>query len=408
MPARSWFRGCGRALWIRRLFGQMPEPSTAARGVEQWIASLRATHALPSQSPDSARAWTILDICGPTSPASSEKPRRHLSSSKTSQTTFGWDSEKSVATYEEWATGLRQDCLLRLKRARRIFASDSSLWPTATLSGNTNTPEASEKSGTGLRTAAVLWPTVTQDSVTSRSARYRQGGTPLTLMASDLWPTPNPPNGGRAMKAEDVAERGATEKGKRQVDLGSAAKFWPTPKTPSGGAEARASISKRGAGGEDLEATTQMWQTPATDSFRCRGGDRKDEMGLDQQARLWATPSSLDWKGKCTTLIRPNGQHRLDQLDRQAEYFRLRPETSSTGSESLSATPPLPPLLNRHGNPAPRPMRRLNPLFVEWLMGVPRGWTSLERLATESYQLWRLTHSALLRSLLERLTDDRN
>lgn len=41
-----------------------------------------------------------------------------------------------------------------------------------------------------------------------------------------------------------------------------------------------------------LEGMSSDWQTPGTDSFRSRGGDRVDEMGLDQQARAgaWPTP----------------------------------------------------------------------------------------------------------------------
>ena len=73
--------------------------------------------------------------------------------------------------------------------------------------------------------------------------------------------TPSVPNGGRKMSQADVEAKGATEGGKRQVDLGSQAEFW---------------------------------QTPAVDSFRSRGGDRKDEMGLDQQARFWPTPTAKD------------------------------------------------------------------------------------------------------------------
>lgn len=46
------------------------------------------------------------------------------------------------------------------------------------------------------------------------------------------------------------------------------------------------------------QAVEELWQTPQVDSFRSRGGDRKDEMGLDQQARLqWVTPASRDYKG---------------------------------------------------------------------------------------------------------------
>lgn len=45
---------------------------------------------------------------------------------------------------------------------------------------------------------------------------------------------------------------------------------------------------------DTLTSATALWQTPATDSFRSRGGDRKDEMGLDQQARFWPMPTAKD------------------------------------------------------------------------------------------------------------------
>lgn len=37
--------------------------------------------------------------------------------------------------------------------------------------------------------------------------------------------------------------------------------------------------------------------------------------------------------------------------------------------------------------------KRLNPLFVEWLMGLPIGWTDLKPLEMESYQAWWLSFS---------------
>jgi hypothetical protein len=83
-----------------------------------------------------------------------------------------------------------------------------------------------------------------------------------------------------------------------------------------------------------------MWQTPATDSFRSRGGDRKDEMGLDQEARNF-------------------------------HFSHLDQETPKPGSESSPN--------------APTSRRRLNPNFVDWLMGLPPGWTDYAPVATE---LW--------------------
>lgn len=48
----------------------------------------------------------------------------------------------------------------------------------------------------------------------------------------------------------------------------------------------------------DQASGPDAWQTPATDSFRSRGGERKDEMGLDQDDRTWMTPTSGEAKGR--------------------------------------------------------------------------------------------------------------
>jgi len=54
-----------------------------------------------------------------------------------------------------------------------------------------------------------------------------------------LWKTPDVPNGGRTMSAEDVAANGATDKGKRQVGLENQVchSFHQAPETPPHGSE---------------------------------------------------------------------------------------------------------------------------------------------------------------------------
>ncbi|NBW08761.1 MAG: hypothetical protein EBR82_12130, partial [Caulobacteraceae bacterium] len=37
---------------------------------------------------------------------------------------------------------------------------------------------------------------------------------------------------------------------------------------------------------------------------------------------------------------------------------------------------------------------RLNPTWVEWLMGWPLGWTDCAPLETDKFQLWRRSHGA--------------
>jgi hypothetical protein len=157
-------------------------------------------------------------------------------------------------------------------------------------------------------------------------------------------------------------------------------------------------------GGDSLYQVSKAWQTPGTDSFRCRGGERKDEMGLDQQARTWATPKSspsgpdfarkgregsggddlrtqvASWATPCSADWRSKGgrtkkpRHR-QPLSSQARGFNQQP--ASEGQDSFYSRPARPRRSGRRYRP------RLNPLFVEWLMGWPIGWTSSACSATE-------------------------
>lgn len=70
---------------------------------------------------------------------------------------------------------------------------------------------------------------------------------------------------------------------------------------------------------------------------------------------------------------------------------------------SLQALPSLtcgPQSLDDAPTSPQQPKRRLNSRFVEWLMGLPAGWTGFAPLETESYPQWRRTHSSVLHTLL--------
>ena len=148
----------------------------------------------------------------------------------------------------------------------------------------------------------------------------------------------------------------------------SGSSSWPTAKTPTGGSESRESRESRGSGGEDLEATaknlTSQWQTPATDSFRSRGHDRKDEMGLDQQARLWQTPTTRDWKSE-ESLENRKEQGHTPSLSQQVYLNGLQDhQIEKPGDES-----------SKDGQTSPPRSKKLNPRFVCFLMGFQVGWT---------------------------------
>jgi hypothetical protein len=167
------------------------------------------------------------------------------------------------------------------------------------------------------------------------------------------------------------------------------------------------------------------------DSFRCRGGDRKDEEGLDQQARNWEAgqwptarttdvqsgrgavesgetfyrPSkalqagqkvgqanlsdvSENWRtpdaptsgGPRTRTARQGKGHQV-VLDEQACQFSppdlATPDGGTSSPDTLSSLQlyqqALCGLLERHWTAELK--WRLNPLFVNWLMGWPIFWS---------------------------------
>jgi len=169
--ARYWRRRMKTWAWVLRLAGRMCAPSTAAPGVDAWIASLRDTRA-------SRSAWRVEDVArmirgtfGPTFAESLERSARRSCSSRTSQATFGSDCERSDATWNEWVTWLRRDCLRRRKSARRTNGNGCSSWPT---------PSTTDCNGNPSR-----------EKMLHRHARPRGAPKILREWAETLWLTPH-------------------------------------------------------------------------------------------------------------------------------------------------------------------------------------------------------------------------
>lgn len=146
-------------------------------------------------------------------------------------------------------------------------------------------------------------------------------GMPLGI-AVRLWPTPNVPNGGRKPAAGKLSPTGETADGKkRQVDPAEAVRqsLWPTPTVND---------SRNGAN------RTARRTDP--------GSKHHDGLTLVDATRLWPTPQARDWKSSHASEQTLNGNSRP-----------LNEVAASGSGGQLSAT------------------------FVEWLIGVPKGWTEI-------------------------------
>ena len=156
---------------------------------------------------------------------------------------------------------------------------------------------------------------------------------------------------------------------------------------------------------EALALGITNWSTPkATDGAKGGPGQSYGSGGtppLPAQAAQWPTPAAQNWKGSSeASVTRADGKSRMDILHYRAEqgFTRPDPATLPDGPRSSPHAPISRPLwasmIALHGRVVSRRIlkgrsrRRLNPLFVGWLMGWPIGHALCACSETE-FTLWQ-------------------
>jgi len=151
---------------------------------------------------------------------------------------------------------------------------------------------------------------------------------------------------------------------------------------------------------EALALGITNWSTPkATDGAKGGPGQSYGSGGmppLPAQAAQWPTPAAQNWKGSSeASIMRADGKSRMDILHYRAEQSFTRPDPVTTvhGERSCPHAPISRPLwasmIASHGHVVSRRIlkararRRLNPIFVGWLMGWPIGHALCACSATE-------------------------
>lgn len=383
-PRRLSWPGWKTRPWIKRLSGTMSRPSTAARGVDQWVSSLVDSRVKTSAKPDGRKGFrkgTGRDS-GSSSPASLAKWDPASSSWKTSQRLLFEDSTSSLERLPTSGSMRSGRLFQRPRWVHRIAGSACSSWPTPRTEDGESCGNHPGSGGDSLTGVLKTWPTPTTAPEAHNLGSNKVSGpaglgdmaklwpTPHGFQAGNgpdgnefsktirEWPTPNVPNGGRTLSEEEILQKGSTKKGKRQVGLENVASLWPTPKCVTGVGNSKR--EERGAGGPDLQEAAQTWATPCS----------RDHKGRDLPSR----------KGK------PSLGHQV-----------FSPQVRVISTNGVELSPTVPETSSR---------RRLNPAFVCWLMGWPWWWTRAERInsgsvVTESFRSWQQRHSEYLLGVLE-------
>ena len=129
-PSATWLRKWKRDSWTRHLSGRILRPSLGQHFATEWTSSLGATHASPSVQQASGLEVKTPGISGRISQEAFQFFNQESASLKTSRATLPVGCITFCATWEDWVTEQRGAYSQRLNAAHLTNASGCSSWPT--------------------------------------------------------------------------------------------------------------------------------------------------------------------------------------------------------------------------------------------------------------------------------------
>ncbi len=369
----SW-RGWKSRPWIQLLYGTISRPSMASRGADEWISSLPVF--LASHSVSRGHRGALRMTVG------SGRILRAL-------------SKRSHLDWFFWRTSLPSSPRIAEVGLPRFL----SRWPSSGSMRNGVVCEQAPLVLPTSETESSCWPTATAKDADSSgvAAGLAANGRHVTRMtltdaARAHWPTPNASaiNDGEDPASFEARRLRNLEKGingnGQGTPLGMAVKQWPTPRaSPNENRTTQAAPSHGNGHGRVLAGEACNWMTPRANDAP---GSASVNGYLNRQTQQWATPSlpgggRTPAPGQSPAGMLPDGTKRQVDLGWQARGWAtpmaadgIKPSAGNRRSTDLSHQVQE---MRKPGEPsslsAPTSPRRLNPAFVEWLMGWPEGWS---------------------------------
>jgi len=323
-PSAIWLRKWKRDSWTQHLSGRILRPSLGQRFVTAWTSSLGDIPASPSVQQVSAKESKTRGTCGRGLQMVFDFSDPGSASLRTSKDISAWGCPTSSKTWQEWVTERRGAYSQRLNAERHTNASGCSSWPS---------PVASE----------------VRQGFQDRSRGMKGSQESLTTVVVKSWPTP------AARDHKDTGEN---------VDMEKVA-----AKSKLAGVVAVHGPAVPASGSMDGSRPELSWPTPQTmdvlpvrpvdafaESNRTRGG-RKNRKALSNlreaihspvyqmKSETWPTPASSGVTGGPTGLAGGAGN--------REKLASMLPDAEARAMGC----------------------GKLNPRWVETLMGLPVGWT---------------------------------
>lgn len=354
--ATSWSRASRREPWIRALCSVICDSSTDGRFEDflTWLSVARPVKG--SRLQESENSTTTSETSGRSSEGYFARWHPPTASWRTSQASLfptedGNSLPPSFGYSESWPkTGsMRNGCVFRSPTSEAVsVGSECFSWDAD----------------------AKTWQTMTSTDAHGHGYVYQQGDhdNPFLTLAgqAELWSTPRASDGEKGGPNQSFTAGG--------IPLPAQTADWATPRASDNENRTTHNAPTHGEShGMTLAGQTDDWATPSARDWKSGEASQETLQGnarpLNEQATAWQTPASpsghrvRDWVVTALSITSSNFSDAT--LERLGRSISQNCETPSDGSESSKSGQTSLPRSQR---------KRLNPMFVTWLMNFPEFW----------------------------------
>ena len=354
---QTWLRRLNRNSWLTALSTRILKPSLHESFEEKYTDSLEDIHANHSVAQESEKEKKTQDTYGHTSSSMSGQLDLFGAFGKMSKDTPRWGYGESCPIWKKKVTDARGAYSARKKLALHTKGSECSSWPTATARDHKGCYK------TLVRKDGKSRGNLLPDAVNIAEQRW------LTPTTTDIVRSPEGMEK-RKQYRESIGRKYVEGCLSEQVDNQL---NWPTPRAGNPGSR------KPGTGGKILaEEAKKNWPTPRETMSRDATHDRgKCNLGevVHGMANQHAGPPAQE---KSNTLGKNQGSWPTARSS-DAEGGRIKTEKTERGfrSKREKSDQYFGAKLRDAAEMEKPPTMKLNPNWVEQLMGLSTGWTDL-------------------------------
>lgn len=361
--ARTWLKRCKTAPFMKHLSSQTLKPSHTEDFLEKWTSSLEDSPANLLAMLEGVKALTIQDTSSHTSEMESEIANQELFSSKTlkelSQPKPAKESQfsnMSCENWKDWVTEQRQEYLARKKLARHI---EESACISLESEMNWATPQVMDASrDNSVRTPSQLAKARSKEEM-EKQGKQRGGCRNLREDVMN-WPTASVAGcvEGGLDKSVEMTSKGFKATRQNGISYGAKLrdavihheeKVWPTIQARDWKATAGTNLERLNPNGKPRGTNGELPLAVYQEEFGPRDQANDNTNGKNQESQTWATPRANQVHPKIT----------------EENRAHLATRGKSNLEEEIAG----------HCGKA---TGKLNPDWVEQMMGLPVGWTQIE------------------------------